>query len=70
MRAGLRVGIVNPLTAYDFKSGGLLIRPLSFSHPFSISIIMPELRTKNPLTEIFIDSMKEEVRKITSIYEV
>lgn len=64
VRSGLGVGIINPLTAYDFKGEDVKIRPISFSHLFNISIIIPKYRTLNLLSEIFIDALKEEVKLI------
>lgn len=64
VRAGLGVGIINPLIAFDFKCSDFKIRPVAFSHPFKISIILPKYRTLNPLTEIFVDAMKEEVIRV------
>jgi len=66
VRSGLGVGIINPLTAYDFKGDDVKIRPISFSHLFNISIVLPKYRTLNPLTEIFIDALKEEVKRVNS----
>jgi len=64
VRSGLGIGIINPLTAYDFKGDDFKIRPIAFSHPFKFSVILPKYRTLNPLTEIFIDAMKEEITRV------
>lgn len=67
VRSGLGVGIINPLTAYDFKGDDVKIRPISFSHLFNISVVVPKYRTLNPLTEIYIDDLKKEVKRMKSI---
>lgn len=64
VRAGLGVGIINPLTAYDFKGVDVKIRPITFSHLFKISLIIPKYRTLNALTQVFIDVMKEQAERI------
>jgi DNA-binding transcriptional LysR family regulator len=66
VRSGLGIGIINPLTAYDFKGADLKIRPISFSHLFKISLILPKYRSQNPLTKIFIDALKEDVKRVKS----
>jgi len=64
VRSGLGIGIVNPLTAYDFLGKNLHIRPLTFEHSFNVSLIIPKRRTINSLTNIFIEVLKDETKDI------
>ncbi|EKT54448.1 LysR family transcriptional regulator [Providencia burhodogranariea] len=53
---GIGISIVNPITALDFhqqSSGKLVIRPLSFSIPFTVSLIKPIHRPSSLLSDIF-----------------
>lgn len=53
---GIGISIVNPITALDFhqqSSGKLIIRPLSFSIPFTVSLIKPIHRPSSKLSDIF-----------------
>lgn len=53
---GIGISIVNPITALDFhqqSSGKLIIRPLSFPIPFTVSLIKPIHRPSSQLSDIF-----------------
>jgi DNA-binding transcriptional LysR family regulator len=53
VRQGLGVGIVNPLTALELAGPGLHLRPLSVAIPFSVTLVVPQLRPSSPLVEAF-----------------
>ncbi|ENG4186063.1 LysR family transcriptional regulator [Providencia rettgeri] len=64
---GIGISIVNPLTALDFhqqSAGKLVIRPLSFSIPFTVSLIRPIHRPSSQLTDIFTQSLKNTFSQI------
>ena len=64
---GIGISIVNPLTALDFfqqSSGKLVIRPLSFSIPFTVSLIKPIHRPSSELTAIFTAHLKTTFSRI------
>ena len=53
---GIGISIVNPITALDFhqqSSGKLIIRPLSFAIPFTVSLIKPIHRPSSELSDVF-----------------
>lgn len=52
------ISIVNPITALDYLNKTLCIRPLSFTIPFTISLIRPSHRPSSQLVSYFIDVMK------------
>ncbi len=41
---GAGIAIVNPLTALDYAARGVQIRPLAFSIPYTVSMVMPSHR--------------------------
>lgn len=53
------ISIVNPITALDYLDKSICLRPLSFSIPFTISLITPSHRPSSQLVSYFIDVMKE-----------
>ena len=55
---GIGVSIVNPITALDYQYSDLCIRPLSFTIPFTVSLITPSHRPSSQLVRYFIDVMK------------
>ncbi len=64
---GIGISIVNPLTALDFhqqSAGKLVIRPLSFSIPFTISLIKPIHRPSSQLTDIFTQYLRDTYSQI------
>lgn len=52
------ISIVNPITALDYLDKTLCLRPLSFTIPFTISLICPSHRPSSQLASYFIDVMK------------
>ncbi|EKT59394.1 LysR family transcriptional regulator [Providencia sneebia] len=64
---GIGISIVNPITAQDFhnqSNGKLVIRPLSFSIPFTVSLIKPIHRPSSQLSEIFIQYLQQSFKRI------
>ncbi|ENR5392755.1 TPA: LysR family transcriptional regulator [Providencia rettgeri] len=64
---GIGISIVNPLTALDFhqqSAGKLALRPLSFSIPFTVSLIKPIHRPSSQLTNIFTQHLKDNFNQI------
>lgn len=64
VRSGLGVTIINPLTALDFEGRNLHVRSLSASYSFKVSVVVPEHRPTNPLTEPFIQALRSEAASI------
>jgi DNA-binding transcriptional LysR family regulator len=60
VRQGLGIAIVNPLTALDFAGRDLHIRPLALSLPFRVSVIRPEHRPAQPLTDALVGALQSE----------
>ncbi|BBU97341.1 LysR family transcriptional regulator [Providencia rettgeri] len=64
---GIGVSIVNPLTALDFHQQSarkLALRPLSFSIPFTVSLIRPIHRPSSQLTNIFTQHLEDNFNQI------
>lgn len=64
---GIGISIVNPLTALDFhqqSAGKLALRPLSFSIPFTVSLIKPIHRPSSQLTNIFTQHLEDNFNQI------
>ncbi|MBX3621315.1 MAG: LysR family transcriptional regulator [Rhizobacter sp.] len=67
VRQGLGLAIVNPLTALELagtSSGpvggrGLQVRPLSFSIPFVVTLVQPQLRPASPLRDAFVKDLHQ-----------
>ncbi len=57
VRHGLGVAIVNPLTALAMRGPDLLIRPLTVAIAFQVALVVPQLRSPNPLREAFEDAL-------------
>ena len=53
VRQGVGVAIVNPLTALAISGDELLIRPISVPIAFEVALVVPQLRSPNPLREAF-----------------
>jgi DNA-binding transcriptional LysR family regulator len=51
VRHGLGVSIINPLTALEMQGHGIELRALSASVRFQVQLVLPELKTPNPLRE-------------------
>lgn len=52
------ISIVNPITALDYLDKSLCLRPLSFTIPFTVSLICPSHRPSSQLVSYFIEVMK------------
>lgn len=59
VRQGLGVAIVNPLTAMELAGPGLAVRPLGWSVPFHVSLVVPQFRPGNPLRETFVQALRK-----------
>lgn len=64
VRQGLGLGIVNPLTALELAGTGLQVRPLSVSIPFSVTLVVPQLRPASPLREAFVDGLRDAAAQL------
>lgn len=53
VRAGVGISIVNPLTALDYASGGVVSRRFSEAIPFTVSLIRPLHRPSSALVSAF-----------------
>ncbi|MCY1274042.1 pca operon transcription factor PcaQ [compost metagenome] len=70
VKAGLGVAIVNPITALLFQGQGLHIRPLEFSLPFEVNLVMPLYRPQTPLRERFIGALTGEIEALSGRLQV
>jgi DNA-binding transcriptional LysR family regulator len=64
VRQGLGVAIVNPLTARELSSPGLMVRPLSVAIPFKISLLLPEVAAPHPLRDALVAAVLAAARAI------
>ena len=53
VRAGVGLSIVNPLTALDYATNGVVVRRFSIAVPFTVSLIRPVHRPASALVEAF-----------------
>jgi DNA-binding transcriptional LysR family regulator len=67
VRQGLGLAIVNPLTAWDWRGQGLHVRPLAFSVPFEVSVVVPQLRVENPLRGAFLQALHAAARDLGAL---
>ncbi len=58
VRQTLGVAIVNPLTALELAGPDLHIRALSVPIPFRVGLVLPDLRTVNPLRDAFVAALQ------------
>jgi DNA-binding transcriptional LysR family regulator len=70
VRQGIGVGIVNPLTAWDFVGHGLHVRPLAVPIPFRVHVVRPLHRPGNVLVERFVFALREEVAQLMAKFAV
>ncbi|WP_342754156.1 LysR family transcriptional regulator [Pantoea sp. MBD-2R] len=61
VRAGVGVSIVNPLTALDYASSGVVIRRFSIDVPFTVSLIRPRHRPSSALVEAFSTHLQQHI---------
>lgn len=53
VRAGVGISVVNPLTALDYATSGVLVRRFSLDVPFTVSLIRPLHRPTSTLVDTF-----------------
>lgn len=53
VRAGVGVSVVNPLTALDYATSGIVVRRFSVPVPFTVSLIRPLHRPASALVDAF-----------------
>lgn len=54
VKKGLGIALINPISVLEYLGEDLYIRPLSFSCPFSVNIVIPKHRATNPLVAPFL----------------
>ena len=69
VRAGVGVSVVNPLTALDYASSGVVVRPFSIAVPFTISLIRPLHRPASALVDAFSAHLQQTVSRIIAPLE-
>lgn len=70
VRAGVGISVVNPLTAMDYASSGIVIRRFSVSVPFTVSLIHPQHRPVSALVETFSQHLISEVSGVISSFNL
>ena len=70
VRQGIGIGIVNPLTAWDYVGHGLQLRPLAMPIPFRVHVVRPLHRPGNLLVERFVAALREEVARLLATFAV
>lgn len=66
VRQGLGVAIVNPLSALEWRGQGLQVRPLAFRVPFQVAVVLPQMRTENPLRGAFVQALQAAAQAVKS----
>ncbi|WP_313488048.1 LysR family transcriptional regulator [Pseudescherichia sp.] len=69
VRAGVGVSVVNPLTALDYASSGVVVRPFSIAVPFTVSLIRPLHRPASALVDAFSAHLQQAVSCIIAPLE-
>ncbi|WP_312413153.1 LysR family transcriptional regulator [Pseudescherichia sp.] len=69
VRAGVGVSVVNPLTALDYASSGVVVRPFSIDVPFTVSLIRPLHRPASALVDAFSAHLQQAVPRIIAPLE-
>lgn len=69
VRAGVGVSVVNPLTALDYASSGVVVRPFSIAVPFTVSLIRPLHRPASALVDAFSTHLQQAVSRIIAPLE-
>ncbi|WP_238081381.1 LysR family transcriptional regulator [Pseudescherichia vulneris] len=69
VRAGVGVSVVNPLTALDYASSGVVVRPFSIAVPFTVSLIRPLHRPASALVDAFSAHLQQAVSRIMAPLE-
>jgi len=69
VRAGVGVSVVNPLTALDYASSGVVVRPFSIAVPFTVSLIRPLHRPASALVDAFSAHLQQAVSRIIAPLE-
>ena len=64
VQAGIGLAVVNPFTAQAFAGTGLELRRFSVSIPFHVNIVRPEHRPSSPMTDQFVDTLKDEAQAL------
>lgn len=64
VRTGVGVSVVNPLTALDYASSGVVVRPFSIAVPFTVSLIRPLHRPASALVDAFSAHLQQAVSRI------
>jgi len=68
VRAGVGVSVVNPLTALDYASSGV-VRPFSSAVPFTVSLIRPLHRPASALVDTFSGHLQQAASRIIAPLE-
>ncbi len=69
VRAGVGVSVVNPLTALDYASSGVVVRPFSIAVPFTVSLIRPLHRPASALVDAFSGHLQQAASRIIAPLE-
>ncbi|PVZ82451.1 LysR family transcriptional regulator [Serratia sp. S1B] len=64
VKEGVGISIVNPLTALDYASNGIHIRPFSVAVPFTVSLIRPLHRPSSELVTTFVEHLQQQAEKL------
>jgi DNA-binding transcriptional LysR family regulator len=58
---GAGVSIVDPFTAAEFRSAGIVVRPFHPTVSFNMWLLYPNLQPRSKLIETFVDALRREV---------
>ena len=65
VRRGLGVAIVNPLTALELASTGLVVRPLSVAIAFNMSLLLPQVASEHPLRAALVHAVLQAGQQLS-----
>lgn len=65
VRHGLGVAIVNPLTALELASTGLVVRPLSVAIAFNMSLLLPQVAPEHPLRAALVHAVLQAGQRLS-----
>jgi DNA-binding transcriptional LysR family regulator len=64
VRHGLGVAIVNPLTALELSGPDLIVRPLSESIAFTVSLLLPVVAAPHPLRDRLVQAIEQAANQL------
>ncbi|HHP7909706.1 LysR family transcriptional regulator [Acinetobacter baumannii] len=64
VKKGLGISIINPLAMLDYLDSGLQWRPISFTIPFTLSLVQPNYRPSSTIVDLFVDDLNDVLQDL------